>query len=144
MSADIKINKFICLTILYILSVSVSLYGQDHNIRFDRISIEQGLSQVTVNCILQDRQGFVWFGTQDGLNKYDGYKFSIYRHDPENSASLSNNNIWSIFEDANGNLRIGTPGGGLNKFNKKTEIFTRYQQGQEEQRDDIMVVGIKV
>lgn len=144
MSANIKINKFICLTILYILSVSVSLYGQDHNIRFDHISIDQGLSQVRVNCILQDRQGFMWFGTQDGLNKYDGYKFTIYRHDAENSASLSNSSIWSIFENADGNLWIGTYGGGLNKFNKKTETFTHYQQGQEEQRDDITVVGIKV
>jgi ligand-binding sensor domain-containing protein len=86
----------------------------------------------------------MWFGTQDGLNKYDGYKFTIYRHDAENSASLSNSSIWSIFENADGNLWIGTYGGGLNKFNKKTETFTHYQQGQEEQRDDITVVGIKV
>ncbi len=127
MSTDIKINKFICLTILYILSVSVSLYGQDHNIRFEHISLEQGLSQVTVNCILQDRQGFMWFGTQDGLNKYDGYKFTVYHYDPENNASLSNNFIWSIQEDARGNLWIGTCSGGLNKFDPKTETFTSYQ-----------------
>jgi ligand-binding sensor domain-containing protein len=97
------------------------------NIHFERISREQGLSQVSVLCIIQDRQGFMWFGTQDGLNKYDGYQFVIYRHDPGNINSLSGNYIRSIHEDTVGNLWIGTQGGGLNKFDRKTETFTRYQ-----------------
>lgn len=57
------------------------------NLRFERISLEQGLSQSTVFCILQDSQGFMWFGTEDGLNKYDGYNFTIYKNNPEASKS---------------------------------------------------------
>ncbi|MCP4601580.1 MAG: response regulator [Proteobacteria bacterium] len=76
--------------------------------------------------MLQDRQGFLWFATADGLNKYDGYKFTIYRNDPDDRTSLSHNYLRAIFEDANGTLWIGTNGGGLNKFNTKTETFTRY------------------
>ncbi|MCP4601154.1 MAG: response regulator [Proteobacteria bacterium] len=96
------------------------------NIHFEQISLEQGLTQNTVNSILQDNQGFMWFATQDGLNKYDGYKFTIYRHDPNDSTSLSNNYIWSILEDEEDNLWIGTRGGGLDKFDKKTGVFTRH------------------
>ena len=59
-------------------------------IRFERISLEQGLSQSTVHAIFQDSEGFMWFGTNDGLNKYDGYNFTVYRHAPENPHSLSN------------------------------------------------------
>ncbi|MCP4600084.1 MAG: response regulator [Proteobacteria bacterium] len=95
------------------------------NIRFERISMEQGLYQVTVSSILQDRQGFMWFATQGGLNKYDGYEFTVYRHDPDDSTSLSNNLIRTSFEDAEGHLWIGTEGG-LNKFDRKKETFTRY------------------
>ncbi|MCP4603757.1 MAG: response regulator [Proteobacteria bacterium] len=97
------------------------------NINFERISIEQGLSQISVTSIFQDSQGFIWFGTLDGLNKYDGYQFVIYRHDLDDSASLSNSYILSIFEDTKGNLWVGTNGGGLNRFDRKAETFTRYQ-----------------
>ena len=120
-------TKIILLILLFFLINSTVIYAQKESIKFERISLEQGLSQVTVNCMLQDKQGFMWFGTQDGLNKFDGYQFTVYRHDPENNASLSNNFIWSIFEDAGGNLWIGTRDGGLNKFDRKTETFSRYQ-----------------
>ena len=96
------------------------------NIRFEHLGLNEGLSQTSVLCILQDRQGFLWFGTEDGLNKYDGYKFDVYRHNPDDKNSLSNNYVWSIYEDAEGSLWIGTRGG-LNKFDRKAEKFTRYQ-----------------
>ena len=76
--------------------------GQDQ--KFEHISVEHGLSHSTVNCILQDSKGFMWFGTDDGLNRYDGYSFTVYRHNPDDPQSLSHNQVWSLFEDASGVL----------------------------------------
>ncbi len=70
----------------------------------------------------------MWFGTWDGLNRYDGYDFTVYKNNPENPNSLSNSSIWSLYEDRTGTLWIGTFGGGLNKFDQDTGQFTRYQQ----------------
>ena len=64
--------------------------------KFERISLEQGLSQLTVYCIFRDSRGFMWFGTQDGLNRYDGYEFTHFKNDPNNPHSISHNRIWSI------------------------------------------------
>jgi ligand-binding sensor domain-containing protein/signal transduction histidine kinase len=103
------------------------LIAQKDNIRFKRISKEQGLSQVSVNCILQDSKGFMWFGTQEGLNRYDGYEFKYYKNDPEDSTTISDNYIWCITEDKSGILWIGTNDGGLNSFDPATEKFTSYK-----------------
>jgi hypothetical protein len=78
--------------------------GQAGTLRFENISTEQGLSQSTVTAILQDQQGFLWFGTEAGLNKYDGYKFSVNKHDPDDPRSLSSNIVSSIYEDRDGTL----------------------------------------
>lgn len=108
-------------------SPSSSLDGASaQDIKFERISIEHGLSQNSVHCILQDSQGFMWFGTWDGLNKYDGHDFTVYRHDPENPDSLSNNIVRSIYEDRSGALWIGTQGGGLDRLDRETERFVHY------------------
>ncbi|MCP4213361.1 MAG: response regulator [bacterium] len=120
-----KILPFVLVFCLVLPLCAGNSHGRD--IRFQRISLEQGLSQATVHCILRDSRGFMWFCTQDGLNKYDGCTFTVYRHDPENSNSLSSNYILSIVEDADGILWIGTLGGGLNKFSPETETFTRYR-----------------
>src|SRR5687768_5958648 len=93
--------------------------AQYNTANFDHISVEDGLSQSEVYTILKDKQGFMWFGTVDGLNKYNGYNFIHYKHDPYDSTSLSNNQIHSVFEDKAGNLWVGTLDG-LNKFNKNT------------------------
>jgi signal transduction histidine kinase/ligand-binding sensor domain-containing protein len=100
--------------------------GPVQNLRFERISVEHGLSHSTVNCILQDSRGFMWLGTDDGLNRYDGYSFTVYRHDPDDPRSLSHNRVWSLFEDTSGVLWVGTYGGGLNRFDRDTGQFTRY------------------
>ncbi|HSR30846.1 MAG TPA: two-component regulator propeller domain-containing protein [Anaerolineae bacterium] len=92
--------------------------GKD--LKFKRISLEHGLSQSTVNCILQDSQGFMWFGTEDGLNKYDGYGFAVYRHDPDAPNSLSNDAVLTMHEDKANALWIGTQGGGLDRFEQET------------------------
>jgi signal transduction histidine kinase/ligand-binding sensor domain-containing protein len=96
------------------------------HLRFDRVPAEQGLSQTTVICILQDNQGFMWFGTEDGLNRYDGYSFKVYKHDPEDPNSLSNSWILSMIKDRSGVLWIGTANGGLNRFDLEANRITRY------------------
>ncbi|MCP4542932.1 MAG: hypothetical protein GY832_37915, partial [Chloroflexi bacterium] len=65
--------------------------ARDNDIKFERISLEHGLAGTTVSCILQDSRGFMWFGTHDGLNKYDGYEFKVYRYDSEDPHSLGDN-----------------------------------------------------
>lgn len=94
--------------------------------RFEHLPPESGLSQSVVVDILQDQQGFLWFATQDGLNRYDGYEFKIFRFDPRNPAGLNSNNILSIDIDANGVLWIGTNSGGLNRYDPKTGQFSHY------------------
>jgi signal transduction histidine kinase/ligand-binding sensor domain-containing protein len=95
-------------------------------LKFEHLSTAQGLSQNTVLCALQDRQGFMWFGTQDGLNRYDGYEFRIYRHSETEPGSLRDNYILSLFEDRAGTLWVGTNKGGLNRYDARTEQFTAY------------------
>jgi signal transduction histidine kinase/ligand-binding sensor domain-containing protein len=100
--------------------------SSEQRVRFERISIEQGLSQSTITCILQDSQGFIWFGTEDGLNRYDAYNFTVYQHDPEDPNSLSNDYITAIHEDPSGLLWIGTRGGGLNRYQPETGQWRHY------------------
>lgn len=103
------------------------VYAQADTPRFETISTEQGLSQSTVHAILQDQQGFMWFGTEGGLNKFDGYSFTVYKHDPDNSQSLSDNLIQSMYEDRDGLLWIGTSVG-LDRFDPKNGTFLHYPQ----------------
>ncbi len=90
--------------------------------RFERLV---GLSHNTVLSIVQDRYGYLWIGTTDGLNRYDGYEFTVYRHDPVDSTSLSSNNVTALLEDRAGHLWVGTEDG-LNRFDRKAERFVRY------------------
>lgn len=94
--------------------------------RFEQISLEEGLSHGTVFSVVQDHTGFMWFGTPSGLNKYDGYNITIFRSDPQNPNSLSNDNAGNLYLDRAGILWIGTWGGGLNRLNPATEQFTTY------------------
>ena len=89
-------------------------------------SIEQGLSQSVVNCIIQDSKGFIWIGTQHGLNKFDGFTFQAYTFNPLDTTSISNNWIFSIDEDKNGNLWVATKGG-VNEFIRSSKTFKRFQ-----------------
>jgi ligand-binding sensor domain-containing protein len=109
-------------------AIKVSAQPQLH---FDRIGRSEGLSQSTVNCMLRDRNGVMWFGTQEGLNRYDGKKFRLFQNQPADSSTLSNNYILSVCEDKEGFLWIGTMAGGLNRFNAKTEQFRVFQHSEE-------------
>lgn len=82
-----------------------------HPLRLGSLSVEQGLSQSSVFCTLQDRRGFLWFGTEDGLNRYDGYSFRIFRPDVNDPRSISSNFILSLAEDPRGRIWVGTSGG---------------------------------
>ncbi len=94
-------------------------------VRFDRVSTDQGLSQVSIQCMLQDRQGFLWFGTQDGLNKFDGYEFTVYRPEEGNEKSIGDKDAWSLVEDPSGDIWIGLYRAGLNRFDPHTQTFER-------------------
>ena len=91
--------------------------------KFKHLSEEDGLPHAGVNCIIQDSKGFMWFGTQDGLNRYNGYDFKVYEHIPDNENSLSENYIYSICERSSGDIWIGTNGGGINIFDRGKDQF---------------------
>jgi two-component system, sensor histidine kinase ChiS len=105
--------------------VDQALAARD-SISFQHIGTKQGLPQSTVNAIFQDTRGYMWFGTYDGLSRYDGYQFVTFKNDPSNELSISNNIVTSIIEDHQGFLWVGTAHNGLNRFNPKTGIFQRF------------------
>ena len=107
-----------------LLSLTAFLFSQEVKIVFDHLNIRNGLSDGRIDCILQDSYGFLWFGTQDGLNRYDGYNFTVFDHDIYDSTSISSNWIRCLYEDKSHNLWIGTEGGGLNRFNPGDESFS--------------------
>jgi signal transduction histidine kinase/ligand-binding sensor domain-containing protein len=111
--------------ILFVICTSLS-YSQTANYKFDHITTKQGLSHSTVSSVIQGRDGFIWIGTIDGLNRFDGYSCKVYKHNPSDSTSISSNFIHNIFLDSRGFLWMTTREGGLNKFDSRTEQFARY------------------
>lgn len=101
-------NKNRILNLLFYLYFSIHLFPANMNFHFRKIQVDEGLSENTVYCILQDSKGFMWFGTKDGLNRYDGSNFRIFRHNISNPSSLGNNFIRSIAEGGDNLLYIGT------------------------------------
>ena len=95
-------------------------------LRFEHLEVTEGLSENTILTIFQDRQGFLWFGTREGLNKFDGYDFTIYKTDPNDPESLSDSWITDIVETADGALWIGTYYGGLNRFDPVRGTFEHF------------------
>lgn len=106
-----------------------NLYAQKlsgpQNVRFTHIDTRDGLSQSTVTSILKDKYGFMWFGTEDGLNKYDGHQFTIYRKNLSDKKSLAGNSISALYQDKAGNLWIGTKEG-LSRYNRTNDTFINY------------------
>ena len=105
--------------------------SQQHDVRFGHFGTDNGLSQSNVICILQDHLGFMWFGTADGLNKYDGYSFTVYRNELGNPNSISTNYINGLAEDKKHQLWVSTNGGGLNCYNFDTKKFTVYRHNTQ-------------
>ena len=115
--------------------------AQNENLRFEHMGVKEGLSNETVTTILQSREGFLWFGTFDGLFKYDGYSFTKYQLDPFDPTSLSQNFIYTIFEDRDGTIWTSSFEG-LCKFDKATEKFTRYKPSQGGKFSDPNITAI--
>jgi signal transduction histidine kinase/ligand-binding sensor domain-containing protein/DNA-binding response OmpR family regulator len=114
--------------ILFILLVSLStitVWAQ-HTFKFNQLTIKDGLSSGGVTCFFQDKKGFIWIGTTDGLNKYDGYQCYVYKHDPQDTNSIAGNSIRCLYEDSQNNLWIGLKGG-VSRLDLKTGRFTTFQ-----------------
>ncbi len=107
---------------ILLLCISTFGWGQLSNLRLDNYNTEDGLSQNLVYSIAQDKQGFLWFGTDEGLNRFDGYEFKVFRHSPQDSTSIIDNSIHSLLVDRSGVLWIGT-NNGISKYNPVTESF---------------------
>lgn len=118
-----KIHPIIFILFLF----SLSSFGQNIPIKFRHITSKDGLSQATVPCIYKDKLGLMWFGTFDGLNKYDGTQISVYKNNPDEPNSVSNNVIKKIYEDEKYNLWI-TTAHGLNVLDRKTNQFSHFFQ----------------
>ena len=129
-----RFNFSLCRVVLaasYIFIFSSSVFAQQRNVQFSHLTNLDGLSQSTVQAIVKDKHGFMWFGTQDGLNKFDGYKFTVYRHQPNNPKSLRKNHILSLYEDRKGNLWVGTLNGGISLYDRKNDSFINYIEEPE-------------
>ncbi|MET3127777.1 signal transduction histidine kinase/ligand-binding sensor domain-containing protein/DNA-binding response OmpR family regulator [Arcicella rosea] len=127
-------RRIIALFLLLFIFLQVKGYAQAFdalgNIKFEHIS--EGLSQSTVTCILQDKKGFLWFGTRNGLNRYDGVKFTTFENIVSDTSSLSHNYITTLFEDSKGNIWVGTMEGGLNLFSKENETFIHFKSNKKQ------------
>ncbi len=114
--------KFFALLVL--LSIHINMHAQIAY-ECESIGAAQGLSQGMVYDILQDKEGFIWVGTKDGLNRYDGYNFKVFTNDPNNTKTLSSNSINKLFEDSKGRIWVATENEGLNVYDKKSGDFFR-------------------
>ena len=119
-------NQLIKKVALYLIVWSLlPLKSTAQDIRFKHLTNNDGLSQNLVLSIAQDKDGFMWFGTKDGLNKYDGYRFTVFQNQPNNPSSISSNYISTLFTDSNGKLWIGAENGVVNIYNNETQSFQR-------------------
>src|SRR5436190_12184922 len=115
------------LIILPCLLFSVFLFAQNEHYNFSRLDIYNGLSHNQVNSILRDSDGFLWFGTTSGLDRYDGYSFRVFRNQPGDSTSLKNNSIRSLYELPDGKIWVVT-GSVPCIYNSQTEKFNAVSQ----------------
>ena len=117
-------NTF-CVLACFFITIFCQAQSVEEHYYFKNLSIRNGLSQNTVNAILQDRKGFMWLGTKDGLNRYDGLSFRKFKHDAANPRSIGNSFITSLYEDFNGNIWVGTDAGVYIYYHEK-EAFEEF------------------
>jgi ligand-binding sensor domain-containing protein len=122
---------YIYFLILLSFSLIYTLSGQA-NLYIESISTDRGLSQGTINDILQDREGFLWIATKDGLNRYDGYNFEIFTNDVNDPFSIVENTINLLFEDSEGRIWAASENGGINILDKKTNRFHRISHNPDD------------
>jgi len=123
-NAENTLKYLFCLLIMMLLSSTA--IAQKKPVKFNRLTSSDGLSQNTVSAIVQDHDGFIWIGTEDGINKYDGYNFEIFKRNPGDSLSLNDNQGNAMLVTRDGTLWIGGSLAGLSKYNSTTKTFTRY------------------
>jgi len=116
--------KAVILVSSFSVCVTISVYSQDSRITFSHLDVNSGISDNWIKCIYKDTKGFIWFGTNSGLNRFDGYKFEIFQQERYDSTSIADNDINAITSDKEGNLWIGT-GGGVSILNCETFKFRR-------------------
>lgn len=126
-----KVSDKLVLLLFFAWSLVHQVQAQTTNffsepIYTNKITVENGLSQSNVNALIKDDDGFIWIGTDDGLNRYDGYTFKIFKHDPSDSHSIKNSQIKSLFIDSKKRLWVGTMLGGLNLYDREKENFKQY------------------
>ncbi len=136
----------ITIPFVFILFLQIIFIGgkcqQTISLPFEMLTINDGLSQGFVSSILQDKMGFMWFGTNDGLNRYDGYKFIVYHHNPSDSTSLSDNEINCLFEDSKQRLWIGTQHEGIDIFDREHLIFIHLKHTTEQSLTSNTIISI--
>ncbi|WP_338794065.1 two-component regulator propeller domain-containing protein [Bernardetia sp. MNP-M8] len=126
------------LFLLFIVSNTVFVFAQENDelklpkLIVEQLSIEEGLSQNSVKAMLQDSEGYLWIGTDDGLNRYNAYDITTFRHKREDSLSIIDNQIESIYEDTNHNIWIGTIAG-VSVFDRKTQTFKSFYKKENKQ-----------
>ena len=141
--------QFFILTGIVISIIPCLMDAQSQNIRFKHLTTNDGLSQSWVHSVIQDKYGFMWIGSEDGLNRYDGNSFRIYKNNFRDQYSISNNGILTLFENNKWDLWIGTRKG-LNLYDRKNDRFIRYTRWPEritsvaEDKDENLCVGTNV
>jgi signal transduction histidine kinase/ligand-binding sensor domain-containing protein/DNA-binding response OmpR family regulator len=118
--------KIVFCCAVYLAVFAAAAAAQEQKINFTSLQTRDGLSSNTVNAILKDRYGLMWFGTEDGLNKFDGSNFTVYRYRSDDPSGLQANDIRSLYEDTAGNLWIGTSGGSMSLFDRKKNSFVHF------------------
>ena len=124
----IKLNMKAYLFFLIAICYIGNLAGQELPVSFQRYYSKDGLSSNTIYSICRDSFGFLWLGTEDGLNRYDGRTYKIYRYDANNELGLKANHIAALCEDKNGRIWIGTTGGGLSYYDRKLDKIFAYEK----------------
>ena len=120
-----KKNLFV-LFVFSLIHISIAPLVKSQKAKFGHLSVDHGLSQNNVGSIVQDQYGFIWFGTGDGLNRFDGYTFRIFKNDPRDSNSISSNYLYCLYLDNDSMLWIGFDNGIIDRLNLKTNRFTHF------------------
>ena len=115
-----------CVALCFLTTLNLRGIDAINNLSFDFYSQEHGLSNNQIHCVLQDKKGWIWIGTSQGVCRFDGYRFTVFKNNPDDSTSLKGNLVRTIYEDKKGQLWIGTENGGLNKFDRDKENFQHY------------------
>lgn len=121
-------NRFLRFIVLFLLLAAMDVAATPPSLYFKNLTAVHGLSHSKVNCILQDARGFMWFGTDDGLNRYDGNKFVVFRNEPSDASTISGNIITSMVEDRQGVIWIATADGGLTRYDYRLSPGQQFRQ----------------